>query len=102
MNYDNYVLKLSQKINSTFEEIEAEYNFELGNEFEVVLCNILRDFLPEKFGVCRGFVVDELGNKAGDDIIIFDQVNFPTLRTLGNNQFLRKENIPIEAVYAYI
>jgi hypothetical protein len=57
--------------------------------------------LPKKYGVCRGFIVDKEGNKEGDDIIIYDKIKHPTIN-LYNEDYSRKENIPIEAVYAYI
>jgi len=58
--------------------------------------------LPSRFGVCRGFVVSSDGEREGDDIIIYDAVNFPTLRFLPKTSLAGKEQIPIEAVYAYI
>ena len=73
-----------------------------GGEFEIAICQILREFLPNKYGICRGFVVSSDGEIAGDDIIIFDQERFPTLKLKGVGQYARKEQIPIEAVYAYI
>lgn len=100
--YDNYALDLSKKFLSRLEDIKADYNFDLGDEFEIAICEILRNFLPTKYGICRGFVVDINGKKQGDDIIIYDQLNFPTLNTNTKSDFSRKENIPIEAVYAYI
>lgn len=100
--YDDYVVELSKKFSRRLEEIKADFNFDLGDEFEIAICEILRSFLPEKYGVCRGFIVNSQGQKAGDDIIIFDQIDFPTLRNNIKNDFSRKENIPIEAVYAYI
>lgn len=102
MQYDNYLKSLSEKFERRLEDISAEHNFELGNEFEIAICEILRDFLPTKYGICRGFVVDVNGQKAGDDIIIYDQERFPTLKINKKNDFSRKEEIPIEAVYAYI
>ena len=56
---------------------------------------MLRIFLPSKYGVCRGFVVNRHGDKAGDDIIIYDQEKFPTLRLLPKDDFSLKEEIPI-------
>lgn len=100
--YGNYISNLHNRFVSKLEQIEAEHNFELGNEFEVAVCQILRSFLPGKYGVCRGFVVSSDGQKAGDDIIIYDQERFPTLRELKKEDFSRLENIPIEAVYVYI
>ena len=46
--------------------------------------------------------MDKDGNKAGDDIIIFDQQNFPTLRFLNKDNIFLKQQVPIEAVLAYI
>ncbi|WP_396150646.1 DUF6602 domain-containing protein [Flavobacterium sp.] len=69
--YDNFIIKLSEKFNRRLEEIETDFNFELGDEFEFAICDILQDLLPTKFGVTRGFVVNKDGVKAGDDIIIY-------------------------------
>ncbi len=100
--YDNFIKVLTDRAVGRLNEIEGTYGFEYGVEFEIALCEILRDFLPNKYGICRGFVVDFEGNKAGDDIIIYDQERFPTLKLKGKEEFARKESIPIEAVYAYI
>jgi hypothetical protein len=100
--YGDFISNLHKRFSRKLEQIEAEHNFELGNEFEVAVCQILRDFLPGKYGVCRGFVVSRDGQKAGDDIIIYDQERFPTLRQLEKNDFSRLEIVPIEAVYVYI
>ncbi len=100
--YDNLIEKISKKILLEFEQLEAVYNFEIGQELEIAFCEVLRKFLPLKYGVVRGFVVDKEGKTAGDDIIIYDQINFPTLRFLNNNSLIKKQKIPIEAVYAYI
>lgn len=101
MKYNNYLRFLSEKFERRLEELFPDYNFDYGDEFEVAICEILRNFLPSKYGICRGFVVNSIGQKAGDDIIIYDRERFPTLRLLGET-YSRKENIPIEAVYAYI
>lgn len=42
------------------------------------------------------------GDEAGDDIIIYDRTIFPTLRLLPQEDYSRKEWVPIEAVCAYI
>lgn len=83
-------------------EIWAEYNFDYGEEFEIALCKILRRFLPDKYGICRGFIVCSNNDSAGDDIIIYDRTNFTPLRFLEQSEFSVKEQIPVEAVYAYI
>lgn len=100
--YDNYIVTLANQFERIIDGIQADYGFDYGIEFEVVICKALGQILPNKYGICRGHVVSEDGRKAGDDIIIFDQERFPTLRSHDRNEYSRKENIPIEAVYAYI
>lgn len=100
--YDDFIVNLSKRISNRLEEISADYNFDFGDEYEIAICELLREFLPIKYGICRGFVVNKLGKKFGDDIIIYDQVSFPTLKSLNKVDWARKENIPIEAVYCYI
>ena len=100
--YHDYVRTLAQRFEAALGEIDAVHNFDYGPEFEVALCQILRSALPEKFGICRGHVVDVHGQEAGDDIIIYDSQRSPTLRLHPKSDYSRKEWIPIEAVYAYI
>ncbi len=99
--YSDLLENLSKKIDHYFSEIEASFGFDYGPEFEIALCKILKELLPTKFGVCRGFIIDKYGCKAGDDIIIYDRMRFPTIRML-NDDFAQKEQVPIEAVYCYI
>ena len=100
--YNNFLPEFQTKIETFFSTIKATFNFDLGPEFEVQICKMLRSFLPSKYGICRGFVVSKNGDKVGDDVIIFDQDKFPTLRLLPKDDFSLKEEIPIEAVYAYL
>ncbi len=102
MLYNDYVKLLQERFSTELISIQSDYNFDLGDEFEIVICKILRSFLPNKYGVCRGSAVSANGEKVGDDIIIYDQELFPTLWLRSANDFSRKENIPCEAVYAYI
>jgi hypothetical protein len=100
--YDNFVRDVSERFEQALALIKSEHNFELGTEFEIAICQTLRIVLPQKYGICRGYVVSALGEKAGDDIVIYDRMRFPTLRALESDDFSRKEHVPIEAVYAYI
>lgn len=102
MNYDNFPQRLSRQVVARFLEIEAVYNFEYGDETEVALCQILTNILPDKFGICRGFVINSNGERAGDDIIIYDRMNFPLIRQNYTSDFSLKHQVPIEAVYSYI
>lgn len=101
-SYGGYLQRLADDFESALSTIEAEHNFEYGEEFEIALCGVLRRALPNGFGICRGYVVDSYGATEGDDIIIYDKQRFPRLRPGAEDDFSRKQRIPIEAVYAYI
>ncbi len=100
--YNDFLKNISQKFLNSFSEISAIYNFDYGDEFEIALCKSLRTILPSFFGVCRGSIFSIDGESVGDDIIIYDQFHFPTLRLLEDNTFAQKQQIPFEAVFAYI
>lgn len=100
--YNNFVDKINTRVDAILSEIETIYNFDLGDEFEIGICKLLKVLLPEKYGVCRGHVITKDGKQAGDDIIIYDKHNFPILRMLNEDSLWRKQFIPVEAVYAYI
>lgn len=102
MKYKDYLKTVSERFRARFEEIAAGHNFDYGPEFEIAICKGLRLILPEKYGVCRGFLLTADGQMAGDDIIIYDRDRFPTLRLIDDPAFAQKEFIPIEAAYAYI
>lgn len=100
--YRDFVRTASQRFEHRLNEIEVVHKFDYGDEFEIAICHTLRQVLPQQFGVCRGHVVNRAGDEAGDDIIIFDRMLYPTLRLLPMDDYSRKEWIPIEGVYAYI
>lgn len=102
MLYGGFVANLSRRIDEKLADISAVYNFDNGDEFEIAICDVLAEILPEKYGIARGFAVNKFGDLAGDDIIIYDRTKFPTLRMLKSGRYDRKEKIPIEAIYAYI
>ncbi|MGV0846181.1 DUF6602 domain-containing protein [Empedobacter falsenii] len=100
--YNNFLSNISKKFLKNFDEISTIYNFDNGDEFEIALCKSLRSILPQQYGICRGSIFTIDGNFVGDDIIIYDQFHFPTLRLLEDNTFAQKQQIPFEAVFAYI
>ncbi|MCQ4320456.1 DUF6602 domain-containing protein [Stutzerimonas stutzeri] len=100
--YGGYIERLARKVEARLQDIEAIYNFDLGDEFELAICALLEGLLPAKYGVCRGFVVAEDGSTAGDDVIIYDRMASPILRSGMSRQFPVKEQIPVDAVFAYI
>jgi hypothetical protein len=99
--YNDWLGALADRFQAKFDHIRTVYNFEYGDEFEVALCEVLKSILPRRASVCRGFVVAQDGTVAGDDIIIFDSARFSALRAIGED-LSRKEQVPAEAVLAYI
>lgn len=102
MLYNDYLRKVAKRFDDLLGDISAHHNFEFGSEYEVALCRLLREVLPQKFGVCRGYVVAADGSQAGDDVIVYDQDRFPTLRLLPKGDLACKQEIPVEALCAYI
>ena len=100
--YHDYIDTLSKRFLANLSTIETEHNFEYGVEFEIVLCETLRSALPDKVGIARGYVVDADGQRAGDDIVLFERHRFPSLALRDRDNYSRKEFIPAEATYCYI
>ena len=98
--YKDWVAEYGRRMLSQFESIKTQFNFDYGPEFEIAVASILKEVLPQRYGVCRGAVITETGCR-GDDIIIFDVGRFPTLRSLGRD-LSKKDYVPIEGVLAYI
>jgi hypothetical protein len=100
--YKDLAGRLSKRLSARLSLIEAQYNFDFGDEYEVALCEVLSDMLPARYGVCRGTLVTVDGEDAGDDLIIYDRLGYPTLRSSLAQNFAIKEQVPVEAAYAYI
>lgn len=102
MLYNGFLQKISTRFTGLLNEISAGLNFDYGPEFEIAICTALNAVLPSRFGICRGWIVTRDGQRAGDDIIIYDRDRFSTLRLLPSRDFAHKEEIPVEAACAYI
>lgn len=102
MAYKKLFDNIATAIESRFLQISARYGFDHGDEFEIALCELLTSILPDQYGVCRGFIVDEKDAFAGDDIIIYAKDRFPTIRVEASDKFSVKQEIPAEAAYCYI
>jgi len=100
--YNNYIERISKRFKSRFDEIDPHWNFDIGVEFELELATLLEELLPDKYGVCRGFVTPKEDDPKGDDIIVYDKMNFPLLKPTNTTKFTKKESVPLEATYAYI
>lgn len=102
MAYKKLIVNITNSINDMMEQISTRYNFDLGDELEIGICELLSELLPQQYTVCRGFAVTGDDDSAGDDILIYARDRFPTIRPMRKQDFSRKQEIPIEAVYAYI
>ncbi|WP_233561398.1 DUF6602 domain-containing protein [Sorangium cellulosum] len=101
--YDGWVEESAEHLNAELRKLRRLEILELGNELESTLRDTLKDFLPQRVGMCRGWVVDSTGRKQGDDIIIYDAARFRALRRLREDRGMdRKGRVPAEAVLAYI
>jgi hypothetical protein len=99
--YDGFLQRVANAFDVSLAAIDVGYNLDYGIELEVAVCRTLRAILPQRFGVCRGYIVNKAGSRAGDDIIIYDKMGYPTTRML-TDDFVQKEKVPVEAVAAYI
>ncbi|MBX7133992.1 MAG: hypothetical protein K1X67_15070 [Fimbriimonadaceae bacterium] len=99
--YDGWVRDLAKRFDHKLRERRVTRNTEGGDEFEIAICEQLREILPTGIGVCRGYIVDMYGGKAGDDVIVYDAAHVPTLRGLGGDLH-KKDYVPAESVLAYI
>jgi hypothetical protein len=73
--YNNYIQELNNKFINGLNSIKADYNFDYGDEFEIAICEILRSFLPIKYGICRGCIVAS----KGDSILGYQNIIRPNL-----------------------
>lgn len=69
-----------------------------GSGNERVLLDLLRKFLPKRYAIDTGVVVDRNGNQSKQcDIVIYDALNYPELLSLTSAKFF-----PVDFVYATI
>jgi len=82
-----------QKVNSLFEHQGLK-----GAGNEEALVGLLKKFIPKKYGVSSGIVIDSEGNQSKQcDIIIYDNYNFPEILSLSYSKFF-----PVDLVLAVI
>lgn len=93
------VLTLARK---EYEQQLAQYNFDSGPGVEDIVRDGIRELLPMRYQVTSGTLSDSAGYTAGDcDIVIFNDLWFPTLKRGATNESRRKI-MPIEGVYAVL
>lgn len=68
----------------------------MGSVNEDHWLSIFRSYLPNRYDVATGIVIDSLGNRSDQiDVVVFDRHFTPTLLDQKNHRY-----IPAEAVYA--
>jgi hypothetical protein len=69
---------------------------ERGAEVEKILIKWLENYLPKRFGVCSGFIIDD-GDKISPqtDVIIYDALNSPVLRHSDKSLILPADNVAV-------
>lgn len=81
-NYVDYLKSISQELDATKNRVRhliRDRHWLTGGEHtEAVLRRILRDLMPDKLGVCHGFIVDESKEPSSQiDILMIDKLNKP-------------------------
>lgn len=75
MKLNSTFQKISAKFNIDFDELAAEHghNLTAGEAREHALIELLREYLPKRVGVDRGFVIDAHGDESQQmDVVIYD------------------------------
>jgi hypothetical protein len=69
-----------------------------GEGNEAVLRELIRKFIPDRFGIGTGVVVDRFGNQSRQcDIVVYDAFSYPSLLSLASVHLF-----PVDIVYATI
>ncbi|ELS02931.1 hypothetical protein Xen7305DRAFT_00026490 [Xenococcus sp. PCC 7305] len=89
--------KVQKTLKSKFDESEEiTHDGDKGKENESIFIEILRKYLPNRYAIDSGIVIDSKGETSDQiDIIIFDPQYTPKLLTQKYHRY-----IPAEAVYA--
>jgi len=73
-----------------------DHKLEKGLGNEQIIRELLNDFLPSRYGIAKGKVINSLGDMSKHcDVIIYDRLNCPKLFIDENNNQI----LPIEGVY---
>jgi len=105
MNVDNNILSQYYKgiltqLNSEVQLINRIFNHSgiKGEGNETAIRNLIEKFIPKKYGVSSGVIIDKKGNQSRQcDIVIYDNYNYPELLSMSTSKLF-----PIDLVYAVI
>lgn len=102
---DNSILKqyykgLVEQINSEVQLINNvfHHNGLKGEGNENMLRDLLKKFIPKKYGIGSGLIIDKNGNQSRQcDIVIYDNYNYPELLSMSSVKLY-----PVDIVYAVV
>ena len=90
------LIEAGKNLRREFEEIKKDvpHSGESGAEVEGILKKFLKDRLPRRFDVEKGFVVGTDGTVSSQtDLIIFDAFNCPIYRKGPNSLIVPRDNV---------
>src|SRR2546421_11142416 len=94
----NYYQGILQQVRSEVDLINSLFKHQgiKGEGNETILRDLLRQFIPQKYGVGTGVIIDHNGNSSNQiDIIIYDAFLYPSLLSLTTVHLF-----PVDIVYA--
>jgi len=97
---DTYYDGIAKQIKPEFEFINncIEHQGEKGTANEHILRNLIIKFLPKRFGIGSGIIIDQDGKQANQsDLIIYDTYFYPMILGLTSTHLF-----PVDIVYAAI
>lgn len=103
MNQDvlsQYYKGVLGRLNSEVQLINRlfKHNGLKGDGNESAIRDLIEKFIPKKYGIGSGIVIDKNGNQSRQcDIIIYDNYNYPELLSMSTAKFY-----PVDLVYAVI
>lgn len=90
----------AKKMMIDFEELTSNihHNGEKGTSREELVVKYLKDYIPDKYNIGRGTIIDSFGIQSRQqDIIICDSFSSPILLNMESTKM-----IPIESVYSTV
>ncbi len=90
-------MSCTKKMQIDFEQVTEHINHmgERGGSREEILLSYLRKYIPIKYEMNNGVIIDETGEQSRQqDIIIYDSFNSPVLLNMQSTKM-----VPIESVF---
>ncbi|MEW6493468.1 MAG: DUF6602 domain-containing protein [Cyanobacteriota bacterium] len=97
---EQYYRGITQKLRSEVDLINSLFQHQglKGEGNEIILRELLKNFIPKKYSIGTGVVIDRKGNQSRQcDIIIYDNFLYPSFLSLSTVHLF-----PVEIVYATI